>query len=1745
MASALLSGVSAASICIALATPGLAQEAFPTGGMVVAGDASIGAPIANSLTITQSSAKAVVNWDGFSIGTGNSVSFQNGSGATLNRVTGGNVSSLDGVLSATGSVYLVNPNGIIVGQNGVVDVGGSFVAATHDVDNSQFLNGGDLEFSGNSKASLINLGTINAQQGDVALIARQVTNEGTITAPNGTAGLAAGYDVLLTDGSTGNGKLQVKIGGSDTSVTNSGTIEAAEAELRTNGGNIYALAGNKGGTINATGVANKGGRVFLTAGSGKVATAPGTKIRARKPIVVANAPTPTPAPSFRGGEVHISVGDVTLGGTIDASGANGGEGGTVVAIADGTMSVGGTIRTGGAGGGFIETSGHTLDIGAASIDAGTGGAWLIDPYDLTIDLTAATTLNTALGAGTNVSLQTTDSGASGPGTANASGNGDIFINSALGWSSAALLTLDAYRSININAPITVSGNGGLALHYNNGGTGGNYAVNAPVNLSSSSTFSTQDGANAAVNYTVLTSLGAAGSETATDLQGINGDLTDHYVLGSNLDASSTSGWPRGFTPLGGNTHGGFTGTLDGLGHTISGLTINTSFPTANPQVGFFGAIDPGGLVQNLGLEGGSVSSTNYYTAQLFGADLQVGGIAGYNAGTLINVYTTANLTASNTFLPSSTAVGGLVGSNSGFIANSHATGNVYGRSSSAGYSSTVNTYVGGLVGNSSGNSYITNSYATGRVVSDAYSPGTIHYLGAFAGGLVGVVGESTTVSQSFATGDVLASVNNDNKRVLFEGRVEAYAGGLSGMAGDYSAISDTYASGNVQSNATTSSGIGAYSNAGGAIGESGRLGSLNNSYATGSVSGSAAALAFGDLNFGGLIGKDPYDHSYAVNNSFYADTIGYGGEGTSKTTAELKDPFTFIDAGWDFANVWGKSTTGENNGLMMLREVGPGTLYDAYVKMGSDTTKTYGDANPSLSGIAQVYGNATVDWGNAITPTTNVGNYAYSDANVLDINTSSPNGAYIVPGCGLTINPAALTVTANSLTKTYDGLAFGDNGATYTGFVNGDTSSVLGGALAYGGTAAGAVDVGNYAITPSGLTSGNYAINYVDGALTVNKAALTVTANNDTKTYDRMAYSGGNGATYSGFMNGETSSVLGGSLSYGGAAQGAVNAGTYGLSASGLTSGNYDISYVDGSLSVNKAALTVNASNASKTYGGDIASLSGYSVSGLLAGDSLTALDLISLGTSATANVGTYAINATNLVGTGLDNYNLTTNGALTVDPRFIELKGDDTSRVYGAANPNFSWHVVSGNLVNGDSLSGDLATTATTMSGVGAYTITQGTLTDANNPNYNISFMQGALNVTKAPLTVTANNDAKTYDGLAYSGGNGVTFDGFVNSDDGAVIWGLPSYGGSAQTAVNAGSYTITASGLSADNYDITYKPGTLTVNKAVLTVTANNDSRTYDGTAYSGGNGVSYAGFAPGDNSAVVDAGKLGYGGTAQQAINAGSYTITANGLSADNYSFNYVSGTLSMAPRDITVMADARTKVYGETDPVLTFSVGGLGLASGDGLSSVFTGALIRATGDTVAGGPYAISQGSLAANSDYNLTGFSGDFLTITPAPLTITANDKAKAVDGMPFAGPYTVSVRGLVNGDGVSSLGTITVSGSALAAIDAGNYLITPGGAANDNYAITFVDGHLVLTYPTPQPAPFDYSSGNLDTENALGGIGILGGTGGEDTGDNETIVTNAIAASTCDGQSASTACTNDPHPLNWVPDQRIVFSPN
>src|SRR4051812_38525736 len=186
--------VLAAAISVALEmayAPAQAQQ-LPTGGQIAAGTARITQPGAQSMRVEQSSQNAIINWQSFSIGAGNSVVFQqpSASSVALNRVLGSNASEIFGSLTANGQIFLVNPNGVLFGRGSQIDVGG-LAASTLSIKDSDFMSGRYVFTNSGGAGSVVNQGNITTLSGYAALIGPQVSNTGIINARMGTAAMAA------------------------------------------------------------------------------------------------------------------------------------------------------------------------------------------------------------------------------------------------------------------------------------------------------------------------------------------------------------------------------------------------------------------------------------------------------------------------------------------------------------------------------------------------------------------------------------------------------------------------------------------------------------------------------------------------------------------------------------------------------------------------------------------------------------------------------------------------------------------------------------------------------------------------------------------------------------------------------------------------------------------------------------------------------------------------------------------------------------------------------------------------------------------------------------------------------------------------------------------------------------------------------------------------------------------------------------------------------------------------------------------------------------------------------------------------------------------------------------------------------------------------------------------------------------------------------------------------------------------
>ena len=175
-----------------------ASDQLPSGGQVQAGQANI-SQADHQLTVTQSSDRAVIDWQSFDVGSDAQVHFDQPSvsSATLNRVLSSNPTQVMGRITAPGQVFLVNPNGVLFGPNSQVDVGG-LAASTLDIDNFDFM-AGDLRFhSGAGSGSITSQGEIETTLGGfVALLAPEVINEGLIVAPYGRVAMAAGERIEI------------------------------------------------------------------------------------------------------------------------------------------------------------------------------------------------------------------------------------------------------------------------------------------------------------------------------------------------------------------------------------------------------------------------------------------------------------------------------------------------------------------------------------------------------------------------------------------------------------------------------------------------------------------------------------------------------------------------------------------------------------------------------------------------------------------------------------------------------------------------------------------------------------------------------------------------------------------------------------------------------------------------------------------------------------------------------------------------------------------------------------------------------------------------------------------------------------------------------------------------------------------------------------------------------------------------------------------------------------------------------------------------------------------------------------------------------------------------------------------------------------------------------------------------------------------------------------------------------------
>ena len=1111
----------ATALSAAGALAALPVHSAPTDGIVITG-AVTGAISQQGSTTTitqlatqpQQPARMIINWKSFSSAAGESIVFNqpNASAIALNRITGASPSELLGSLTANGQVFILNPNGVFFRSGSQVNVRG-LLASTLDMDNGSFLSGTHV-LQGTSSARVVNQGAIKAADGGyVALVGPAVVNDGLISATKGDALLAAGDKVTL--------RLE------------GGSLLGYSMDL----GSVNALVDNSAsGVINAN-----GGRVALEA---RAADAVGKAVVNHAGLIEART-----LESSKGSIRLIGdrdVGQANVSGTLDASAPNGGDGGFIetsaahVKIADGTKVT--TIATSGTTGRWLidpvdfEVVSGSGEFTASSVGSNTLSANLLNTsvtiktglgngqgdikvnapvvwqggYQLTLEADRNIYFN-ALLQGENLALlygQASKNGGTADFYFNNGAKIEIPVNSEFG---NFFTTQKGFDPANLKRYTVISSLGNQSSNPTPGTLQGitrlsntdNYALGTDVTATETS------GWNAGAGFTPLGQLNGTFEGLGHKISDLTINRPGSSVIG--LFSSIGSGAQvrnlgmTNATIVGAETVGALagsnlgtisnvyvTGQVSGTLRTggLVGINVGT-VSTAYSEATVTGNFIAGGLVGGNEITG---TINNSYASGPVSAIVSsselgsgfAGGLVGYSIGTITGSYASGATKGTN-------AAGGLVGQNAGKVHDSYARGSVEG-----------NSNVGGLAGLSTAGSEIKNSYATGAVKGTA-GESTHGLVGASAAGVVsnsywntdtganGGAGEGKTGTQlqqaaTFSGWDIATTGGTDKVWRIYEGNsMPLLRSFLAPLVLDPLPNSKVY-SGVTQQNDFIPT-VGAKSG----TAASGRKVGTYQPYSN----QQGYDISNGEL----VITPKALDITAQIETRVYNGTDN--AKATFTDTRFAGDDLKIASTSATFANknvgtdkpvtVSGITLDGKDAGnytfqnkLTSTGQITPFSLFFNVAgldKVYDGTTDATVLVSAVKVGNEDVFTNRTASFDNknagakqtvTITVTglrgADAGNYTFTPP----------------PTTTATIQPKPLVIIANPDSKVFDGTPYqGGNGVTYAGFVPGETETVLSGQLRYGGNAQGAVSVGNYRITPGGLSSANYASTFVDGALTV------------------------------------------------------------------------------------------------------------------------------------------------------------------------------------------------------------------------------------------------------------------------------------------------------------------------------------------------------------------------------------------------------------------------------------------------------------------------------------------------------------------------------------------------------------------------------------------------------------------------------------------------------------------------------------
>ena len=649
-------------------------------------------------------------------------------------------------------------------------------------------------------------------------------------------------------------------------------------------------------------------------------------------------------------------------------------------------------------------------------------------------------------------------------------------------------------------------------------------------------------------------------------------------------------------------------------------------------------------------------------------------------------------------------------------------------------------------------------------------------------------------------------------------------------------------------------------------------------------------------------------------------------------------------------------------------------------------SRLYGDENPEfeytveggeLKGVPAITCSAT--------KTSPVGEYAIEIAagTVENFNVTYVSGK-------LTVEKAPLTVKAGEYTMK-QGDPLPEFTATFEGFKNGETAEVLTKQPVLTTEATSSSAPGEYVVKASGAEAQNYEISYVDGKLIIAEAdAVIVKVGNYTRLY------GDENPTFEYTVEG---GELIGTPAITCSATKESPIGEYAIEVSAGTVENFNVTYVNGTLKVEKAALTVKAGEYTMKQGDPLPEFTA-SFEGFKNGETsevLTKQPVLTTEATSSSAPGEYAVKAS---GAEAQNYEITyVDGKLTIteaDPITVTVKS--YSRLYGDENPEFEYTVEGGELIGAPTIT----CSATKTSPVGEYAIE---IAAGTVENFNVTYVNGTLTVEKAPLTIKAGDyTMKQGDPLPEFA---ASFEGFKNDETAEVLTKQPELTTEATTDSEPGTYTVKVSGAEAQNYEISYVDGTLTIIEAdAIIVRVNSYSRLY--------------GEENPEFEFVVEGGEL-IGEPvitceATKESSVGTYDIVISAGTVENFNVTYVNGTLTVEKAPLLVIANDCERVQFEENPVFTLRYEGFVNGDTEEVLTVKPVASTSATIDSEAGEYEIYVSGGEAEN--YKLSYQSGT-LTVHPysgiAGVTFEHPVNVYSIQGVPVR-MQTTSLVGLPRG---------------------------------------------------------------------------------------------------------------------------------